>query len=327
MNATSPKQTLSVLIVVQHEIDMNQLHQAVTNRLEESGASYELVYLLSAPEDLLEKAKAIFEREPERVRVLQFAQGVSESAMLTAGIERSTGDILLTLPAVLETDLEELTNLINTIEEGSDVVVASRTPGDGSGRAQSRLFNRIISFVSGSRFLDVASATRGFRREVIDEIPLYGDYHRYLPLLADRLGFSVCEIPATSRQGLKTQTLHAPRVYFLRALDILSVLFISRFTRYPLRLFGGVGSIFAAAGAALLFVVGIQRIMGTPLADRPVLVLATLLVGLGVQAFTIGLLGELILFFHARSVRDYRILAVYGAETPTLPSLDETPTP
>jgi dolichol-phosphate mannosyltransferase len=118
--------------------------------------------------------------------------------------------------------------------------------------------------------------------------------------------------------------VHPLRIYLVRAMDVLSVFFISRFTRHPLRLFGGVGAAFAGIGLAVLLVVVIQRFTGTPLADRPVLVLGTLLVGLGVQAFTIGLLAELILFFHARSIRDYRVSAVYEGSQP-LPPAESSP--
>ena len=109
------------------------------------------------------------------------------------------------------------------------------------------------------------------------------------------------------------------RTYLWRSIDLLSVFFLSRFTRRPLRLFGGIGSLFGLAGASILAVVGVQRILGEPLADRPILVLGTLLLGLGVQIFTIGLLGELLLFFHARDIRDYRVADVYESEDPPLP--------
>jgi hypothetical protein len=149
------------------------------------------------------------------------------------------------------------------------------------------------------------------RREVAHEVPLYGDFHRYLPVLADRLGFVVREVPVRQHPRATAPVVHSPLTYLYRSLDLLTIFFLSRFTRRPLRLFGGIGTLFGAAGAAILAVVGAQRLLGTPLADRPILVLGTLLVGLGVQAFTIGLLGELILFFHARRTRDYRIAAVY----------------
>jgi hypothetical protein len=113
-------------------------------------------------------------------------------------------------------------------------------------------------------------------------------------------------------------------MYLWRLIDIITVLFISRFTRRPLRLFGSLGSVFLAIGLPIMTLVGVQRILGTPLGHRPILVLATLLIGLGVQAFTIGLLGELLLFFNARSFRDYRVAEIWEPEQPLEPLSVET---
>ncbi len=310
------KEQLSVLIMVKSaEGSLTAVHRAIHERLDELGPEFEMIYLLGVSDQkVLDEARALHAENPGQVRVLQFAPGVGEAGMLTAGLERAHGEILLSVPAKLETDLAELPQLLEAVQGGTDVAIACRTSVSSS-RLQSRLFNRILSFAAGTSFTDVASSTRAIRRQVIDEIALYGEYHRYLPLLAERLGFAVKEIPAASPSSADAPVVHTPKVYFLRALDVLSVFFISRFTRYPLRLFGGVGSAFAAVGAVLLVVIGVQRFLGTPLANRPLLVLGTLLVGLGVQAFTIGLLGELILFFQARNVRDYRIVAIYDAST------------
>ena len=134
----------------------------------------------------------------------------------------------------------------------------------------------------------------------------------------------VREIPAAQDPRVRAPVVHSLRLYLWRAMDVLSIFFVSRFTRHPLRLFGGVGSAFAALGALILLVAAIQRFTGTPLADRPVLVLGTLLVGLGVQTFTIGLLGELILFFHARGIRDYRVSAVHEGSKPLPPAAPQS---
>jgi len=157
------------------------------------------------------------------------------------------------------------------------------------------------------------------RREVLAEVPLYGDFHRYLPLLAERLGFAVREVPARQRPGTAPPRLYAPRLYLWRAMDVLSIFFLSRFTRRPLRLFGGVGSLFGLMGALIVGLMGVERLFGRPLADRPLLVLGTLLLGMGVQMLTIGLLGELILFFQAGRIRDYRIASVEEGEAVPLP--------
>ena len=247
--------------------------------------------------------------------------------MLTAGIERAKGEIVLTVPPRFEVESNALATLYEAVENGADLAFASRASwvSATSARYQSRIFNKLISWAVGTHFTDIASSTRAMRREVLEEIPVYGDFHRYLPVLVGRLGFAVQEIPATQHPSKVAPLVHAPQLYLWRAMDILSIFFLSRFTRYPLRLFGGMGSLFGVVGAGILLAVGIQRVLGTPLAGRPIVVLGTLLVGLGVQAFTIGLLGELILFFHARNIRDYRIAAVYEAHEPPLPDARARP--
>jgi hypothetical protein len=302
--------------------DLVELHRELLPEVEKLGPDYEVLYLIgSAPPEALEQARRLQGQDPAHVRGFQFAQAVGEAGMLAAGIERARGAVLVTLPGRFETDLGVLSPLYESIRAGSDLAFASRTRGriGTSARVQSEFFNRVVSLASGARYRDVASGTRAFRRPVVEETPFYGDFYRYLPILAERLGFLVKEIQAAQHARIRAPRVHAPLLYLWRGMDVLSIFFISRFTRHPLRLFGGLGSIFAALGLVILLVVAGQRLAGVPLADRPVLVLGTLLIGLGVQAFTIGMLGELILFFHARSVRDYRITATYEAESPLPP--------
>jgi dolichol-phosphate mannosyltransferase len=303
--------------------DLFELHEEIQKEFAKLDGRAELLYLIGgARSAAAEQARLLQQRGAGCVRVFQFSRSDDRAGMLAAGIEHARGQVLFTLPARFEIDLSVIADLHAAIADGADLAFASRTRGrvGGFARVQSELFNRAVSLASGRRFDDVASETRALRCEVGRETPLYGDFYRYLPLLAERLGFRVAEIPARQHPRATSPVVHAPRIYFWRAIDVLSIFFISRFTRHPLRLFGGVGSAFAAIGALILLVAAIQRLGGTPLGDRPILVLGTLLVGLGVQAFTIGLLGELILFFHARDIRDYRIAAVHEANPPPLDS-------
>jgi hypothetical protein len=324
MKSTEPHRSrISVLVPVGLPAeDLLTVHRETLAEIEKLGADYEFLYLVgSASEALLDQIHRLQREDPERFRVLRFGHPTGEAAMLTAGIERAKGEIVFTVPPRFEVAASALAALHEAVESGADLAFASRASwtSAASARLQSRIFNKLISGASGTRFTDITCATRAMRRAVLEEIPLYGDFHRYLPVLADRLGFAVREVPASQHPSKVAPLIHAPRLYLWRAMDILSIFFLSRFTRRPLRLFGGVGSLFGAAGAGILLVVGTQRLLGTPLANRPILVLGTLLLGLGVQAFTIGLLGELIIFFHARNIRDYRIAAIHEADEPPLP--------
>jgi hypothetical protein len=323
------RRTISVLVpVVPPAGDLLEVHRETLAQIEKIGVDYEFLYLVgAASQAVLEEIRTLNRQDPERFRVLGFGHPIGEAAMLTAGIERANGEIVFTVPPRFEVEPTALIALYEAVENGADLAFASRASWGPavSARYQSRIFNKLISWAAGTRFSDIASPTRAMRRELVGETPLYGDFHRYLPVLAGRLGFAVQEVPAAQHPSKVAPFVHKPQLYLWRAMDILSLFFLSRFTRRPLRLFGGLGSLFGAVGAGVLLVVGIQRLLGIPLADRPILVLGTLLVGLGVQAFTIGLLGELILFFHARNIRDYRIAAVYEADEPPLPEEGSPP--
>jgi glycosyltransferase involved in cell wall biosynthesis len=319
--------SISVLVpVVERPDDLRDIHRSVLPEIEKLGRSFELLYLVSAEfEAAFQQARELHEQDGIRVRVLRFARPVSEAVALAAGFERARGEVIFTFPAYFDADPSGLPRLYEALETGADMAIASRTQRRDSlvKRAQTRWFNRLTSWATGTDFSDIASGTRALRREVVSDLPLYGDFHRFLPVLADRSGFSVQEIPVPQDARARAPRVYHIRYYLWRVLDILSIAFLSYFTRRPLRLFGAVGVLFGGLGALILFVVAVQRIAGEPAAGRSILILGTLLVGLGVQAFSVGLLGELLLFFQARHIRSYRIAEVVEAADPPLP---ETPT-
>jgi hypothetical protein len=318
----SRKLDISMLVpVVERHDDLVELHHAMLPEVQKLG-DFEVLYLISAGfEHAIEQALELHDKDPGHVRVLRFARPVGEAAALATGFDRARGEVAITIPAYFDADPVGLGALCAELDGGADMAVAVRTQrSDGLvKRLQTTLFSRLASWATGTHFDDVASATRALRREIVRDLPLYGDFHRFLPVLAHGAGFRVVQVPVTQDARSRAPHVYRLRVYLYRALDILSMFFLSHFTRRPLRLFGAAGTLFGALGALILLVTGVQRLLGTPLADRPILILGTLLLGLGVQAFTIGLLGELLLFFQARDVRDYRVAEIYESEPPPLP--------
>jgi hypothetical protein len=152
---------------------------------------------------------------------------------------------------------------------------------------------------------------------VLEEVSLYGDQHRFLPVLASRTGFKVMEIELQQSPRDRLAGTYPSREYIRGALDICTVFFLVRFTKKPLRFFGMVGVITFVIGAALVAWLAIDRLVFShPLADRPALLLSSLLVVLGMQLFALGLLGELIIFTHARDIKDYQIEEVVRYPAP-----------
>ncbi len=308
---------ISVLIpVTERHDDLRSLCDEVRKALDPVTRNIELLVLVTYPfDEALETVREIAALDP-RVRLLHFARSADEANVLSVGFSRASGRVFMTVPSYFDADLAALPELYEEVQAGADLVIGRRVKRTNGvlKRIQSTWFNVLGRWATGTQFQDLASGTRALRREVAEEIRLYGDFHRFLPVLADRVGLSVVEVEVPQDPRYSAPPLYSMRTYVWRSIDLLSIFFLSRFTRRPLRLFGAVGGLFGLSGLVLLATLAVQRLGGTPLADRPLLVLGALLIGVGVQVLTIGLLGELILFFHAREVRDYRVEEVLEAE-------------
>jgi glycosyltransferase involved in cell wall biosynthesis len=245
----------------------------------------------------------------DNVRVLRFARTFGETAALRLGIERSGGDVILTLPAYFQVKPEGVQPLLAALENGCDMAVASRSPRLDSwlNRVQSAVFHQMISGVTDRRFHDIACGVRVMRRSVAEALPLYGDLHRFIPALAVREGYLVEEVPVAQHPQDARTRLYGPGVYLRRLLDVATFFFLAKFTEKPLRFFGLVGSVFFLAGAVTGLVLLIDRLNGTGIANRPLLLLAVLLVALGVQLMGLGLVGEIIVHLRAPHRRAYRV--------------------
>lgn len=190
------------------------------------------------------------------------------------------------------------------------MVVARRFPRHDSlfNRVQTRFFNWLITAITGSAFRDLGCNVRAFKRQVVADIPLYGDQHRFLPLLASRHGYRIKEVDLAQSKREASLRIYRLGVYPRRLLDLLTVFFLVKFTKKPLRFFGLIGTATFAAGALITSYLVVQRLFfGVALAERPALLLSSLLMVLGVQVFALGLIGELIIFTHARDIKEYAI--------------------
>jgi len=302
-----PRLVSVVVPVVERADDLEAIYQAFSRELETRGLAYEFLFVVDGgftpPPELARLAQL------ETVRVLRFARTFGETAALRLGIERSTGDVILTLPAYFQVKPEGIGPLLQALEGGSDMAVASRSPRLDSwlNRVQSAVFHRMISGVTDRRFHDIACGVRVMRRPVAEALPLYGDLHRFIPALAVREGYLVEEVPVAQHPQDARTRLYGPGVYLRRLLDITAFFFLAKFTEKPLRFFGLVGSVFFLAGAVTGLVLLVDRLGGTGIANRPLLLLAVLLVALGVQLMGLGLVGEIIVHLRAPHRRAYRV--------------------
>jgi len=300
---------ISVVVpVVERTDDLVAVYHAFARELERRPEDYEFLFIFDGrftpPPELV-----ALSRETGRIKLLRFVREFGETAALRLGIERSRGDLVITLPAYFQVQPEGISLLLQAVEAGADMAVANRSPRLDSwlNRVQSRLFHSIVGGVSDQRFHDMACGVRVMTRSVAETLPLYGDLHRFIPALALREGFQVQEVAVPQHPSDARMRVYRPGVYFRRLLDIAAFFFLAKFTEKPLRFFGLVGSVFFGSGAILSLVLLVERVEGQGIANRPALLLAVLLVALGVQLIGLGLVGEIIVHLRAPHRRAYRV--------------------
>jgi hypothetical protein len=305
--------------------DVSALIEEYGQVLWESKKCFELIAVIDGPHGSLQDDLFRLSRSRPWLLVVELTRESGESAALTAGFGLAHGEKCLTRPGYRQVAPGELHKLI---ERGSevDMAVAVRWPRSGSLLARTRRasFHGLLKLLTGQKYRDLACWMRLFKREIADEIPLYSDRHHFYPVLAKSRGFSVAEVEVTQGSGDVFPGPHSIRQYLHRLLDILTLFFLVRFTKKPLRFFGTVGFLVGALGVVFLSVLVVQRLaFGIGLADRPALLLSSLMVVLGVQIFALGLIGELIIFTHAAELKEYAIRRIISAEPESEPEVED----
>lgn len=281
--------------------------------LDGAGASFEFIVVLDGPNREAQETLARAVSADRRLQAIELAKEFGESAALAAGFDAARGAMLVTLPAYYQVEPGELAKLLAAAGERDDMLIAVRWPRAGGpfDKLRRKAFHGLFRITSGMAYRDLACGVRLFRRAVAEEITLYGDQHRFLPALASRRGFRVREVELKQSPKDAFRGHYRLREYLHRFLDVLTVFFLVRFTKKPLRFFGTIGFLAAGLGGIVTAVLVVQRLFfGVALADRPALLLGSLLVVLGVQTFALGLIGELIIFTHASGMKEYTIRRV-----------------
>lgn len=288
---------------------IHDLYAAYKRGIESTGLRYEFVFVVEGDYIALFDDLCRLKAESEPIKIIKFARWYGDATALSAGFDYSSGGLVLTLPANFEIDPTAIPSVISALGE-NDMLVVRRWPRvDGvMNRVATRTFHFVLNRMMGVGFNDLTCGVRLFRRNVVETVRIYGDQHRFFPVLVSRYGYRIKEMPVPQFRSGTPRGTFGVSSYIQRALDLLSIFFLVKFTKKPLRFFGMTGLSVFGMGALLSAVLASQRIfMGESLADRPALLLAVLLVVLGVQLFALGIIGELIIFTHGRHVREYTV--------------------
>ena len=247
-----------------------------------------------------------------RIKAIQFDTKTTQAVCLKTAIGGSGGEIIVVCGSYQQVPDDSFIKMIDSLDSETDIITPWRqhrvdTPFN---QIESKLFNSLLRTLTATDFHDLSCTVKIFRREVAEETEVYGNMYRFLPILAERRGFRVKEIKCEHYQqfGIGKAGFYSLSHYFNTLIDILTLYFNTRFSRKPLRFFSAIGLVFLLMGLFITAYVFAEKfLMGYPVGGRPLLLLAILFMVLGVQAASVGLLGEIIAFTHGRNKKEYTI--------------------
>jgi glycosyltransferase involved in cell wall biosynthesis len=294
--------TLSLVIpACNEEATVGPLFEKIRDVVQKKGLGpFEVVFVDDGSTDGTPDAvRALREAHPEAVRSLRFRRNHGKAAALSAGFAEARGEIVFTMDADLQDDPEEIPAFLAKLDEGFDCVSGwKQLRQDPLGKTlPSRFFNWATRAASGVRIHDFNCGFKAYRAEALRDLQLYGELHRYIPVLLDAEGFSVSEIPVKHHRRTHGVSKYGWKRLIKGGLDLVTVVLLTRYLRRPGHFFGGFGFLSAAAGFLILAWLSLQKLaFGASIGTRPLLFLGILLLLLGVQLVSTGLIGELINF-------------------------------
>jgi dolichol-phosphate mannosyltransferase len=290
------------------------LHEELQGALDPLGEGWEAVYVDDGSTDGSFAALTRLHARNENVRVVRLRRNFGKAAALAAGFAQATGDCVVTIDGDLQDDPAEIPRLIAKLDEGFDLVSGWKTKRKDPLRRRipSKIFNRVAGWMSGLRLHDMNCGLKAYRAEVVHSLVLYGELHRFIPVLAHEQGYRVAELPVHHRPREHGRSRYGLERYLRGFLDLLTVSFMGRYRHRPLHLFGGLGLLLGFTGTAILVYLTIDKFFGHAIGKRPLLTLGVLLVVVGMQFFTLGLISEMITSHHeeralAREARDVHV--------------------
>ncbi len=308
---------ISVVVpVMNEEANLPILYDELKTVLEQiAPGGYEIIFVDDGSTDGTFDVLSTLAAGDEPVTVIQFRRNFGKSAALSAGFDRAQGEIVITMDGDLQDDPAEIPRFLAKLGEGYDLVSGWKYPrlDPPSKTWPSRLFNLVTATVSGVHLHDFNCGFKAYRREVVESIALYGELHRFIPVLAHQKGFRVAEIKVHHRPRRFGRSKFGAKRLARGFFDFLTVILLGEYRWRPMHLFGWMGLIAGTLGFLINLYLAYLWFTGhRPIGTRPLLTLGVLLITVGVQFFTIGLLAEMFAMSQSRYVKPYAIRQIVG---------------
>jgi glycosyltransferase involved in cell wall biosynthesis len=288
---------ISVVIPLHNEErSVALLYEELGAALDPLGQQWEAVFVDDGSSDGSFAALTRLHDRHDNIRVVRLRRNFGKAAALATGFSHSQGETVVTIDADLQDDPAEIPRLLVKLDEGFDLVSGwkARRRDPLRRRIPSRIFNWVTSRVSGLRLHDMNCGLKAYRSEVVQGLRLYGELHRFIPVLAHYRGFRIAELPVNHRPREHGRSRYGVERSVRGFLDFLTVSFIGRYRHRPLHLFGGLGLMLGAIGFAILAYLTVVKLLGHAIGERPLLILGVLLVVVGLQFFSLGLISEML---------------------------------
>ena len=298
---------ISVVVPVHdEERSVALLYDELRSALEPLNAPWEAIFVDDGSTDGTFSALTRLHDAEQNVIVVRLRRNFGKAAALVAGFDQARGETVVTIDGDLQDDPAEIPRLLAKLDEGFDLVSGWKTRRRDplSRRILSRIFNRVTSAFSGVRMHDMNCGLKAYRAEVVHGLRLYGELHRFIPVLAHYRGYRIAELPVNHRPREHGRSRYGVERYVRGFLDLLTVSFIGRYRHRPLHLFGGFGLILGFFGSAILIYLTVVKALGHAIGQRPLLLLGVLLVVIGMQFFSLGLISEMITSHHEERAQE-----------------------
>ena len=289
---------LSVVIPIRNESpNIDPLYVEVTDALQRWGRSYEVIAVDDGSTDDSFERLVRYQRQDHRWRVIRFRRNFGQTAAFAAGFRHARGRLIATADGDLQNDPHDLPGMIRKVEEGFDIVCGWRKDRKDpwlTRRLPSEMANRLISWSTGVKLHDYGCSLKVFRAEVVKPLKLYGEMHRFLPAIASEMGVAITEVVVNHRARRHGSSNYGLSRTFRVVLDLLTVKFLLSYSTRPLQMFGLIGVPMGLLGFLIAAYLSYERLFGyESIANRPLLLLAVLLIFSGIQLVTMGLLAEI----------------------------------
>jgi len=307
--STAARRGISVVVpLLNEQATLDPLYQQLQAALMPLGIEWEVVFVDDGSTDGSYRELVRLHAAHLNIRVVRLRRNFGKAAARSAGIEVGAGDVVVTMDADLEDDPAEIPNLLAKLDDGFDVVSGWKCDRHDPlvRRFVSRIYNTATRLATGVKLHDMNCGLKAYRAEVFQHVRLYGERHRFVPVLAHHLGFSVTELPVNHRPRTNGNSRFGIERYLRAPFDLLTIVFMGRYSHRPLHLFGALGVMASVAGAAILGYLTVLKLGGAGIGGRPLLLLGVLLVVVGIQFLSLGLIGEMLTSQHEEKIQATR---------------------